>query len=111
MPLKDGYLLKQLAGRFTLLTIDADAPDEFEEDGISVTRLALSSTDDTTMALKARYLGDAPQASISSARISTWPRAAIHGTKISSALPYAAPRARSNCNERSQPDPEHRQTR
>ncbi|MCF3596041.1 FAD-dependent oxidoreductase [Rhodobacteraceae bacterium LMO-12] len=60
VPLKDGYLLKQLAGRFTLLTIDADAPDDFEEDGIAVTRLALSSTDDTTMALKARYLGDAP---------------------------------------------------
>ena len=42
----------------TLLTIDADAPDSFEEDGIEVTRLALSVKDDRTLALKERYLGD-----------------------------------------------------
>ena len=61
-PLGDGYLLPQLANRFTLLTIDADAPDSFEEDGITVTRLALTSKDDKTQALKARYLGDAASA-------------------------------------------------
>jgi 3-(3-hydroxy-phenyl)propionate hydroxylase len=59
VPLGDGFLLPQLADRFTLLTIDADAPDEFEESGVSVTRLALSVKDDTTQALKQRYLGSA----------------------------------------------------
>jgi 3-(3-hydroxy-phenyl)propionate hydroxylase len=41
VPLGDGYLLPKLGGKFTLLTIDADAPDVIEEDGIEVTRLAL----------------------------------------------------------------------
>ena len=59
VPLKDGYLLPKLADKFTLLTIDADAPDEIEEDGITVTRLALSVHDDPTLFLKERYLGDA----------------------------------------------------
>ncbi|MDV4143343.1 FAD-dependent oxidoreductase [Shimia sp. FJ5] len=59
VPLKDGYLLPKLADKFTLLTIDADAPDEIEEDGITVTRLALSVHDDPTRFLKERYLGDA----------------------------------------------------
>ena len=59
VPLKDGYLLPKLADRFTLLTIDADAPEEIEEDGITVTRLALSVHDDPTLFLKERYLGNA----------------------------------------------------
>ena len=59
-PLKEGYLLPKLADKFTLLTIDADAPDEIVEDGITVTRLALSVHDDPTQFLKERYLGDAP---------------------------------------------------
>ncbi|MFS4581318.1 FAD-dependent oxidoreductase [Phaeobacter sp. C3_T13_0] len=58
----DGYLLPQLADRFTLLTIDADAPDYFEEEGITVTRLALSAKDDTTQTLRDRYLGEATSA-------------------------------------------------
>lgn len=58
-PLGDGYLLDQLGDRFVLLTIDADAPDSFTEDGITVTRLALTLKDDATLALKRRYLGDA----------------------------------------------------
>ncbi|EEB69740.1 monooxygenase family protein [Ruegeria sp. R11] len=57
-PLGDGYLLPQLADRFTLLTINADAPDSFEEAGITVHRLALSPQDDKTRALRERYLGD-----------------------------------------------------
>jgi len=61
-PLGDAYLLPKLADRFTLLTIDADAPDSIEEDGITVTRLALSAKDDPTQELKRRYLGDAPSA-------------------------------------------------
>lgn len=60
VPLADGYLLPKLANKFTLLTIDADAPDIIEEDGITVERLALSAHNDPTMALKDRYLGDAP---------------------------------------------------
>jgi 3-(3-hydroxy-phenyl)propionate hydroxylase len=62
VPLGDGYLLPKLAGKFTLLTIDADAPDLIEEDGITVEHLALKVTDDPTLALKDRYLGDAPGA-------------------------------------------------
>jgi len=56
--LGDGYLLDQLGDRFVLLTIDTDAPDTIEEEGIPVTRLALSTKDDTSGALKRRYLGD-----------------------------------------------------
>ena len=57
-PLGDEFLLSKLGDRFILLTIDADAPEELEEDGIKVTRLALSAKDDPTGALKERYLGD-----------------------------------------------------
>jgi len=57
-PLGDAFLLPKLADRFTLLTIDADAPDVIEEGGITVERLALSVKDDKTLALKERYLGD-----------------------------------------------------
>ncbi|PIE13085.1 MAG: FAD-dependent oxidoreductase [Rhodobacterales bacterium] len=59
-PLGDGFLLPRLSGKFTLLTIDAEAPEELTEEGITATRLALSVADDTTQALKDRYLGDAP---------------------------------------------------
>jgi len=62
VPLADGFLLPKLGDKFTLLTIDADAPDLIEEDGIEVTRLALSVKDDPTLALKQRYLGDADSA-------------------------------------------------
>ena len=57
-PLGDAFLLPKLGGKFTLLTIDADAPDVIEESGIEVTRLALSVKDDPTLALKERYLGE-----------------------------------------------------
>ncbi|MDF1718597.1 MAG: FAD-dependent oxidoreductase [Antarcticimicrobium sp.] len=62
VPLGDSFLLRKLGDRFTLLTIDAEAPDLIEEDGIEVTRLALSIKDDPTLALKERYLGDATSA-------------------------------------------------
>ncbi|NVO57547.1 FAD-dependent oxidoreductase [Rhodobacteraceae bacterium B1Z28] len=58
-PMGDAFLLPMLAGKYTLLTIDADAPDMLVEDGIEVTRLALSVKDDPSMALKNRYLGKA----------------------------------------------------
>ncbi|MCD1627546.1 MAG: FAD-dependent oxidoreductase [Paracoccaceae bacterium] len=56
------FLLDGLGDRFTLLTINTDAPDSLTESGITVTRLALSDQDDVTGALTARYLGDAPAA-------------------------------------------------
>ena len=62
VPMGDAFLLPVLAGRYTLLTIDADAPDILVEDGIEVTRLALSVKDDPSMALKNRYLGKADSA-------------------------------------------------
>ncbi len=61
-PLGDAFLLPKLAGRFTLLTIDAEAPEVIEEDGIRVERLALSVKDDPTLELKRRYLGDCDSA-------------------------------------------------
>lgn len=62
VPLGDGFLLPELADRFTLLTIDADAPETLEEGGITATRVALSTHDDRTGALAKRYLGDATSA-------------------------------------------------
>ncbi len=61
-PLGNRFLLGDLGDRFTLLTINADAPDTLDEGGIAVTRLALSAADDATGALAARYLGDAKSA-------------------------------------------------
>ncbi|WP_425072058.1 FAD-dependent oxidoreductase [Sagittula sp. S175] len=61
-PVGEGYLLGQLGGRFTLLTIDAEAPDELNLDGITVSRVALSASDDASGALTARYLGEATRA-------------------------------------------------
>jgi 3-(3-hydroxy-phenyl)propionate hydroxylase len=61
-PLGNRFLLGALGDRFTLLTIDAEAPDNLGEGGVAVTRLALSSADDTTGALAARYLGEAQSA-------------------------------------------------
>ena len=57
-PLGDGYLLPQLGGRFTLLTIGAEAPESLEVDGVTVTRLALEATPE----IAARYLGKAASA-------------------------------------------------
>ncbi len=61
-PFGDGFLLPELGDKFTLLTINTDGPELIEEDGITVTRLALSTKDDTTGILKRRYLGDEPSA-------------------------------------------------
>lgn len=62
VPLEGGFLLPKLAGNFTLLTIDADAPEMIEEDGIEVTRLALSTGNDPNSPLTQRYLGNAKSA-------------------------------------------------
>ncbi len=52
--------IERLGGGFQLLTIDADAPDGIEVDGIAVTRVALSAAGNPELA--ARYLGDATSA-------------------------------------------------
>lgn len=54
-PLGHDWLLRKLSAGFTLLTIDADAPDS-----AALPRLDLSTSDHP--ALAARYLGDAPSA-------------------------------------------------
>ena len=56
-PLGNGYLLSELGGRFTIMTIDAEAPERIGERGITAVRLALSTSDDETGALAERYLG------------------------------------------------------
>ncbi|MDV7143640.1 FAD-dependent oxidoreductase [Tropicimonas sp. TH_r6] len=61
-PLDDGFLLRQIGNGFTLLTLDCDAPDRLDVDGITLRRLALSATDDPTGALAERYLGGATSA-------------------------------------------------
>ncbi|MEM1362350.1 MAG: FAD-dependent oxidoreductase [Pseudomonadota bacterium] len=58
--LAEGYLLERLGGDFMLLTIDADAPDGLEVDGLQIARLEMSA--DGNAFLKERYLGDAASA-------------------------------------------------
>ncbi len=59
-PLADGFLLNRLGGRFTLLTIDAEAPETLDEGGVVVDRLALKAG--SSAQLPERYLGDAKSA-------------------------------------------------
>lgn len=61
-PLGDGYLLGALGDGFTVLTLNADAPETITEDGITAKRLALLTSDDPTGAVAARYLGAAQSA-------------------------------------------------
>ncbi|MEZ5811760.1 MAG: FAD-dependent oxidoreductase [Rhizobiaceae bacterium] len=61
-PAAGGWLLDRLGDRFQLLTIDVDAPESLDIDGIAVERLRLSTADDDSGALAARYLGDAASA-------------------------------------------------
>ncbi|WP_109310897.1 FAD-dependent oxidoreductase [Ruegeria sp. AU67] len=61
-PLGDEYLLSKLGDEFILLTIDAEAPEVLEVDGITARRLALSTRDDPTGQLRKRYLGEASSA-------------------------------------------------
>ena len=58
-PVPCGWLLDRMDTAFHLLTIDAEAPDAIDIDGITVRRTALSSADDTEGYLRQRYLGDA----------------------------------------------------
>ncbi|MCV2869284.1 FAD-dependent oxidoreductase [Defluviimonas sp. WL0002] len=59
-PVDGAWLLEKLGGRFQLMTIDADAPETLDVDGIAVTRLALSAKGNPELA--ERYLGEARSA-------------------------------------------------
>ena len=59
-PSGDGWLLHQFSAGFTLLTLDAEAPETLSAHGLQVPRLALSAKHNT--ALRARYLGDTSSA-------------------------------------------------
>jgi 3-(3-hydroxy-phenyl)propionate hydroxylase len=57
-PVNGGWLLQALGRGFTLLTINADAPDHLTAHGLTVPRLKL----DATPEIAARYLGEAKAA-------------------------------------------------
>ncbi len=59
-PVDGAWLLEKLGGEFQLLTIDADAPELLDVDGIPVRRVALSAVGNPELA--DRYLGDGPSA-------------------------------------------------
>ena len=56
-PLEDGFLLERLGDGFVLLTLNTEAPEGLEVDGIPIRRVALSA--DGRDALTDRYLGSA----------------------------------------------------
>ena len=57
-PVAGGWLLQALGRDFTLMTINAEAPDQVTAHGLTVPRLALTATPE----IAARYLGEAPGA-------------------------------------------------
>jgi len=59
-PVSGGWLLDRLGGRFQLLTIECDAPEHLEIEGIGVERLAMSATGQEE--LRTRWLGSAESA-------------------------------------------------
>ncbi len=58
--LAGGWLLPKLGHGFTLMTLDADAPETLAAHGVTIRRLELSAQENP--ALRARYLGDAASA-------------------------------------------------
>ncbi len=61
-PLKSGYLLSELGDDFVVLAIDAKVPVAFEEAGLKCRVVSVSSADDPSGQLAARYLGEAQSA-------------------------------------------------
>ncbi|AUH34582.1 FAD-dependent oxidoreductase [Paracoccus tegillarcae] len=61
-PLDGGYLLPRLGNGFTILAINADAPQDLTEDGVTATRVALTTSGAVANGLTERYLGQAEQA-------------------------------------------------
>ncbi len=58
-PIGDGYLLGKLAGRFTILAINTEAPRVTSVDGVDVEPLELNlGSEDPSGAIQERYLGD-----------------------------------------------------
>ena len=62
VPFGDGYLLDHLGDDFVLLTIDADGPDQIEEAGLTVRRLALNTGPEADDPIRQRFLGTEGQA-------------------------------------------------
>ncbi|WP_299147205.1 FAD-dependent oxidoreductase [uncultured Tateyamaria sp.] len=61
--LADGFLLDRLPGQFVVLSLDVDAPQIEEVDGVPIHHVSLDlSVDDPNDMVRARYLGDAPYA-------------------------------------------------
>ncbi|MCR8550602.1 FAD-dependent oxidoreductase [Salipiger sp. P9] len=61
-PLGEGFLLSELGDGFTILTLDAEAPESLTEDGVTAKRLELSVKDAADGPLAQRYLGEASSA-------------------------------------------------
>ncbi|MGB7317192.1 MAG: FAD-dependent oxidoreductase [Planktotalea sp.] len=61
-PMGDGFLLRHLGDDFVVLAIDAMLPASFEEAGLKPRLVTISSKDDSSGQLAARYLGDANSA-------------------------------------------------
>ncbi len=61
-PVAGGWLIDRLGSGFRIVTIDTEAPEDLEVDGIEILRITLSSLDDPSGALRERYLGDAKTA-------------------------------------------------
>ena len=61
-PAGDDFLLRHLGGRFTLLAIDAEVPENVEVDGLPLRKVAVSAAHDVSGALRERYLGEARSA-------------------------------------------------
>ncbi len=61
-PLGGRFLLSLLGNDFIILTINADAPDTLQEDGVTARKVAVRSEDDASGALAERYLGEASRA-------------------------------------------------
>lgn len=61
-PVPGGWLLDRTGFGFQLITLDENAPEALDVDGIEVKRLGLATADDTDGYLKQRYLGDATSA-------------------------------------------------
>ncbi len=58
VPMGDGWLLDALDTGFHLLTVNADAPDAVDVDGIAIKRVALTTKDEAGGFVRERYLGD-----------------------------------------------------
>ncbi|MEM9124015.1 MAG: FAD-dependent monooxygenase, partial [Pseudomonadota bacterium] len=61
-PLQEGFLLHHLGGEFVVLGINTPPLDLVEAEGIAASPVSVSTEDDPSGALAARYLGEAPAA-------------------------------------------------